>query len=67
MSSSVYATSTPSAVKRRSVVASADRPGVEPTIKWPWKPTPSMGAPAAWMIWMSSKARLVLAPLYSRL
>lgn len=66
-STSVYATSRPRATYVLSWLVSADALGVEPTMKWPCRPTPSIFAPAAWMSLIRFTAAVDFAPEYSML
>ena len=67
MSTSVYATSTPSAVKDSRLETCAARAGVSPTMKWPCSPTPSILIPRALRDLTRFCAAVALAPGYSML
>lgn len=48
-----------------SWLVSAEALGVEPTMKWPCRPTPSIFAPAAWMVLIRFTAAVDFDPEYS--
>lgn len=62
ISSSVYATSTPRAVKAFRLEISEEREGVSPTMKWAWRPTPSILMPRAFREETRFWAAVDLAP-----
>ena len=67
MSSSVYATSTPNAVKDPRLAVCAERLGVEPTMKWACIPTPSILIPRAFKVLTTFRAAVALLPADSML
>lgn len=67
ISSSVYATSTPSAVKVSRFVVCAEREGVDPTMKWACIPTPSILIPRAFRVFTTLSAAVDFPPALSML
>ena len=67
ISSSVSATSTPSAVNASKFDTSEALERLDPTMKWPWKPTPSILVPDACRVFTIFNAAVAFAPAVSML